>query len=99
MRMMMKVSIPVEAGNKGISEGTLPKTVNAFVEQHKPEASYFTAEHGKRTATFVFDMTDPTMIPTIAEPFFMNLNATIEFTPAMNLADMKAGVEKAMKHR
>jgi len=99
MRMMMKVSIPVEAGNKGVSEGALPKTVMAFVEQHKPEACYFNAEHGKRTATFVFDLTDPTMIPTIAEPFFMNLNAGIELTPVMNLADMKAGVEKAMKNR
>jgi hypothetical protein len=38
------------------------------------------------------------MIPTIAEPFFMNLHASIEFAPVMNLAEMKAGVEKAMKH-
>jgi hypothetical protein len=64
----------------------------------KPEASYFTAEDGKRTAFFVFDLKDPTMIPTIAEPFFMNLNASIELSPVMNLEDMKAGVEKAMKH-
>jgi len=98
MRMMMKVSIPVEAGNKGVKEGGLPKTVMAFVEQMKPEASYFIAEGGKRTAFFVFDLKDPTMIPTAAEPFFMNLHASIELTPAMNLEDMKAGVEKAMKH-
>ena len=38
------------------------------------------------------------MIPTAAEPFFTNLNAAIELSPAMNLDDMKAGVEKAMKH-
>lgn len=98
MRMMMKVSIPVEAGNKGVKEGGLPKTVMGFVEQFKPEASYFTAEAGKRTAFFVFDLKDPTMIPTAAEPFFMNLNASIELSPVMNLDDMKAGVEKAMKH-
>jgi hypothetical protein len=96
--MMMKVTIPVEAGNKGVKEGILPKTVMAFVEQAKPEASYFTAENGKRTAFFVFDLKDPSMIPSIAEPFFMNLNASIELSPAMNLEDMKAGVEKAMKH-
>jgi hypothetical protein len=98
MRMMMKVSIPVEAGNRGVKEGILPKTVMAFVEQAKPEASYFTAENGKRTAFFVFDLKDPTMIPSIAEPFFMNLNASIELSPAMNLEDMKTGVEKANKH-
>ena len=98
MRMMMKVSIPVEAGNRGVKEGTLPKTVMGFVEQTKPEASYFTSVDGKRTAFFVFDLKDPTMIPSIAEPFFMNLNASIDISPAMNLEDMKAGVEKAMKH-
>jgi hypothetical protein len=96
--MMMKVSIPVEAGNRGVKEGILPKTVMAFVDQAKPEASYFTAENGKRPAFFVFDLKDPTMIPSIAEPFFMNLNASIELSPAMNLEDMKTGVEKANKH-
>jgi len=97
MRMMMKVSIPVEAGNKGVKEGMLPKTVMAFVEKMKPETCFFTAEGGKRTAFFVFDLTDPTMIPSVAEPFFMNLNASIELAPVMNLAEMKAGVEKAVK--
>lgn len=98
MRVMMKVSIPVEAGNRGVKEGILPKTVIGFVEQMKPESCYFYAEAGKRTALFFFDLKDPTMIPTAAEPFFMNLNASIEISPAMNLDDMKAGVEKAMKH-
>jgi len=98
MRMMMKVSIPVEAGNKGVKEGGLPKTVMAFVEQMKPEACYFTSEGGKRTALFFFDLKDPTMIPSAAEPFFMNLNASIDLSPVMNLEDMKVGVEKAMKH-
>lgn len=97
MRMMMKVSIPVEAGNIGITEGILPKTVMEFVEKMKPEACYFTLECGKRTALFFFDLADSTMLPSAAEPFFQNLNAGIEVSPAMNLEDMKAGVKKAMK--
>jgi hypothetical protein len=97
MRMMMKVSIPVEAGNRGIEEGILPKTVMEFVEKMKPEACYFTPEGGKRTAFFFFDLADPTMLPSAVEPFFMNLNAGIKLSPAMNLDDMKAGVAKAMK--
>jgi len=97
MRMMMKVSIPVEAGNRGVKEGMLPKTVMGFVDSMKPETCFFTAEGGHRTAFFVFDLSDPTMIPSVAEPFFMNLNASIELSPVMNLAEMKAGVEKAMK--
>jgi hypothetical protein len=97
--MMMKVSIPVDGGNKGVKEGTLPKTVMGFVEQVKPEACYFTAEGGKRTAYLFFDLKDATMIPTIAEPFFMNLGAGVDLAPVMNLEDMQVGIEKAMKHR
>ncbi len=97
MRMMMKVSIPVEAGNKGVREGGLPKTIMSFVEQWKPEASYFTATGGKRTAYFVFDMKEPSQMPIVAEPFFMELDAEIDCVPVMNLDDMKAGVGKAMK--
>ena len=99
MRMMMKVSIPVEAGNKSIADGTLPKTVMGFMEKFKPEAAYFVAEGGRRTGIFFFDLADPTDIPSAAEQFFANLNASIELTPAMNAADMKVGVEKAMKYR
>jgi len=96
MRTMMKVSFPVEAGNKGVKEGLLPKTVMGFVEKMKPEACYFLPDGGKRSGIFFFDLKDPTLIPSIAEPFFMNLNATIELTPVMNLEDLKAGLEKAM---
>jgi len=97
MRVMMKVSMPVEAGNRGVKEGILPETVMSFVEKMKPEACYFFPENGLRTALFFFDLENPMMIPTVVEPFFTNLNASIELTPAMNLEDMKAGVAKAMK--
>ena len=43
MRMMMKVSFPVEAGNEGVADGSLPETVMKFVELMKPEASYLVA--------------------------------------------------------
>lgn len=99
MRMMMKVVIPVEAGNKGIAQGTLANVVDRFIEQHDPEASYFVSEHGRRTAFFFFDLRNARDIPMVAESFFMELNASVEITPAMNAADMKAGVEEAMRRR
>lgn len=99
MRMMMKVSIPVEAGNKGVVEGTLPKTVTAFLEEYKPEAAYFLPENGLRTAYFFFDLKNPTDIPSTAESFFTRLNAEVVLTPAMNASEMKAGIEQAMKKR
>lgn len=98
MRMMLRVAMPVEAGNKAIKDGSLPKTIMTFVEQYKPEAAYFAAEKGMRTGYFVFDLKDPSMIPSVCEPFFINMNASIEIQPTMNLEEMKAGVARAMGH-
>ena len=97
MRMMMRVSIPVETGNEAIKDGSLPRTIMAFVKKMKPEACYFVAECGERTGYFFFDLKDANLIPSVAEPFFINLNAAIDMAPAMDLEDMKAGVAKAMK--
>jgi hypothetical protein len=98
MRVMMKVSIPTETGNEAVKNELLPKTFGEFIEKTKPEAVYFIAENGCRTGLLFFDLKDATDIPTVCEPFFMNLNAKIEITPAMDAADMKSGVEKAMKN-
>ena len=42
MRVMARVSIPVEAGNKGIRDGSLPKVMQQTADRGKPEAAYFT---------------------------------------------------------
>ena len=54
MRMMLKVSIPVEAGNKSIVDGTLRKTVKEFILEFEPEAAYFVADAGLRIAHGIF---------------------------------------------
>lgn len=97
MRTLLKVSMPVESSNKAIKEGSLPKIIQSFIEDNRPEASYFYAENGKRTGLFVFDLKDPSQIPQVAEPFFLGLNAAVEFFPVMNAADLKTGLEKASK--
>lgn len=99
MRVMMKVCIPAQTGNKGIIDGGLPATVKRFVELAEPEATYFIAENGKRTALFFFEMSDARDLPLAAEPFFLNLDADVTVTPAMNLEDMTAGVQKARQNR
>jgi hypothetical protein len=96
MRMLLRVTIPVEAGNIAIKAGTLGTTVGAMLEKLKPEAAYFFAENGKRNAYIFFDMKNTSDIPSIAEPFFLAFNAEVELTPVMNTADMQAGVERAI---
>jgi len=99
MRVLMKVSMSAEAGSRAIAEGKLLELMTGFLDRVKPEAAYFLAEHGKRTAMFFLDLERPDQIPELAEPFFMNLGASIEITPAMNAEDMKAGVRKAMEKK
>lgn len=94
MRTLMKVVMPVETGNKAITDGSLPKTIQTLVERSKPEASYFYAENGKRTMLFVMDMKEASQIPELVEPLFMELNAEVSLFPVMNAADLKTGLEK-----
>ena len=95
MRFLLKVQMPVEAGNKSISDGSLPKLIESTLQKLKPEASYFFAEGGKRTAYIFFSMDDASQIPQIAEPFFMGLNASVELIPVMNAEELKEGLKKA----
>ena len=57
MRMLLRVSIPVEAGNAAAKAGTLGSTVEKIVADLKPEAAYFfNDDNGNRSGSIVFDM-------------------------------------------
>ena len=94
MRMMLRVKVPVEAGNRAIADGSLEVTIGSVMENLKPEAAYFMPDGGQRTALFFFDMTDASDIPPSVERLFQDLNASVELTPAMNLDDLQTGLGK-----
>ena len=48
MRFMVKVWIPVEAGNAAAKDGF--KDMQSILEEQKPEAAYFVAEGGRRNS-------------------------------------------------
>jgi len=98
MRMMLKVTIPVEAGNRTIKDGTLPRTMKSTMDRLKPEAAYFLAEDGRRTALFFFNMQDVSQIPPIVEPLFMGMNASLTMVPVMNADDLQKGSAQAAKN-
>jgi hypothetical protein len=75
MRTLLTVTIGADAGNRANKDGSLAKVIEAFTRDFKPEAAYFTTTGGDRTAYFVFDLKDPSAMPSVAEPFFMALNA------------------------
>ena len=101
MRMLLRVSIPVGAGNAAAKDGTLGTIVEKILADLKPEAAYFfTDDTGNRSGSIVFDMKDPSEIPAIAEPWFLAFNAKVSFRPVMNPQDLaKAGpaIGKAAK--
>ena len=92
MRMFLKVLMDVDAANRAIKDGTLPKVVEGFAAAFKPEGMWFIAQEGKRCMIAVFDMASSAQIPSVAEPFFEALGAAIELTPAMDAADLRAGL-------
>jgi hypothetical protein len=94
MRTMIRLTIPVEAGNRAFRDGSLPKTMMELIERLKPEAAYFFPDRGVRTALMVVDLKDPSDIPAIAEPLFESLNAAVEFLPVMNAEDLKKGIAR-----
>ena len=99
MRMMLRIVMPVEAGNAAIKDGSLPRTIKALVERLKPEAAYFFPDEGKRAALLVFDMQDASRIPPLVEPLFLGLNAEVRLSPVMSFEDLQKGLSEAAKSR
>ncbi|WP_406068362.1 hypothetical protein OG372_09835 [Streptomyces sp. NBC_01020] len=83
--------------NEAVKNGTLQKIMQSMSERLKPEAAYFGPIKGGRACTFVFDMQDSSVLPSIAEPLFQGLGAEIEIQPVMNTDDMLKGMAAAQK--
>jgi hypothetical protein len=94
MRMMLRFTLPVEKGNQAFKDGSLGKTLEAIMNKFKPEAAYFAPSDGKRSGMMFFDLAEPSQIVEVAEPFFANLNASVELVPVMTGDDLRKGIAK-----
>ena len=100
MRFLLKVNIPVEAGNAAAKAGKLGKTIQSILSDLKPEAVYFTDNDGQRAGFIFLEMKDVSQIPAIAEPWFLAFNASIEIHPVMvpdDLAKAGSAIDRAVK--
>lgn len=96
MRMMLRITVPIEKGNETFKDGSLGRTMESVMKKLKPEAAYFgTMAEGKRGGLMFFDLSEPSQIVEIAEPLFLNLDAAVEFVPVMNADDLMKGMAKA----
>jgi len=100
MRFMVKVIWDVEKGNELARKGNLGKIAQSILEEIKPEAAYFVAEEGNRSAILFVNMDDASQMASIAEPWFLAVNATVQFQPVMKMEDLQkagASIERAVK--
>jgi len=93
MRMMMKVTVDTEAGSRAIADGSLAQVMQDTLGRLQREAAYFGPENGLRTGFIVFDMKDPSQLPTITEPLFSSMKASIQVFPVMDREDMQKGLQ------
>jgi hypothetical protein len=94
MRTMIRWTVPAAEGNNTIASGAMQKSIESMIRTLKPEAAYFFADRGERSGMMIFDMTDPSQIPQIAEPLFQTFAAKVEFVPVMNAEDLQKAFSK-----
>jgi hypothetical protein len=92
MRFVMKVRMSLERANEALSDPQFGQKMNELLTEIKAEAAYFTTFSGQRGAYIVVNLNDVSEMPLVAEPFFLWLDADIDWFPVMKPEDLaKAG--------
>ena len=91
---MMQISIPTEAANKAVQDGSVKGILQSAFETLRPEAAYFYPAQEGRTILLFIDLKEASDMPASGEPFFKGLNAKVTFTPVMNKDEFQAGMAK-----
>jgi len=88
MRMIMLVQFPIEPFNTAVKNGTIADKMKKIMEATKPEHAWFSERDGKRGGILVVNVDSPSDVPRLAEPWFLSLNAEVEFRIAMTPEDL-----------
>jgi hypothetical protein len=92
MKFIMKVRMSLERGNAALLDPQFGHKMNELLTEIKAEAAYFSTMRGQRGAFIVVNMNDVSEMPALAEPFFLWLDADVEWFPVMRPEDLaKAG--------
>jgi hypothetical protein len=98
MRMLLNITVPHEPFNTFVKDGSAGQKLGRIIDEIKPEAIYFTEKDGGRGAVMIVEMSDPSMVPALAEPWFLTFSAHVEFRVVMSPADLqKAGLDELGK--
>jgi hypothetical protein len=89
MRMLLIASIPVEIGNAGVRDASLPGKLKEILDEQKPESVYLSInDDGARTAFVVVNMEKSSDLAKFAEPWFQTFNAAVTLRPCMTPDDL-----------
>ena len=98
MKMLLSVEFPPEPFNSLVRSGAVGEIIGRILESLKPETAYFTEHEGKRGGVFVVNVQAASDIPTFAEPFYLNFQASCKFRILMSPEDMqKSGLDELGK--
>ena len=90
MRMLMQVHFPIEPFNSAVRDGTAGEKLQRILASIEPEAAYFTEQDGNRGCTLIVNVSSPSDVPRLAEPFFLGFEAAVEFRICMTPEDLGA---------
>lgn len=94
MRMPVHLDFPLEPFNSYVRDGSIGGRIQKIMAHIKPEAAYFSENHGSRGAVLVVNVNEASDIPRLAEPFFLQFEASAEFRVAMLPEDLaKSGLD------
>ena len=92
MKYIMKIRMSIEKGNQALKDPEFGHKMSSLLSDIKAEAAYFTTICGQRGAYVIINLNDASEIPAVAEPFYLCLDADIDFLPAIRPEDLaKAG--------
>ena len=94
MRMLMHVHLPLEPFNSAVRDGTAGEKIQRILESIRPEAAYFSEQHGQRGGVLVVNVDSASDVPRLAEPWFLTFEAECEFRICMTPEDLgQAGLD------
>jgi hypothetical protein len=98
MRMIMQVQFPIEPFNTLVKNGSIGAKMKQILDATKPEHAWFSERNGKRGGIMIVNLDSPSDVPRLAEPWFLTLNAEVEFRVAMTPEDLgRSGLDSMGK--
>jgi len=94
MRLMLHVAMDTEKTNQMVLDGTVGPTIERILGKLQPEAAYFYPGDGRRAFTLVIDAPDGATLPSLVEPMWLELGATVEAIPVMNADELREGLSR-----